>query len=906
MSIRRDIFSRSGLAGLSAFGWAAKLRRAFRSRMRRNQALIDLLNVWSRIPPLHLAKYRIEEKIIAERCSFLFDEDFYLDANPHVRAQAMSPLRHYVRYGAAAGLAPHPLFEPPYYDAATRGVAGFVNPVVHFHLIGRRRRISPTPLFDYENYRDRNPEYRYLKIDLFHHFLAKGIARGRTGTDRLKLRQLLGPGFEAIGDGGVSLDSIVRERALAIAREQRAPVSSGDDRKSASLGSLLSWSSADRRILDEILELKTQSRTKALSVDVVIPVYADLFATLSCLKSVLGAGVRTAREVVVIEDCAPDPRISEALDRLADRGLITLVRNPQNLGFVKSANIGMCMHAERDVVLLNSDAIVYGDWLDRLSAIALSDAKIGTVTPLTNRGTICSYPNFARDNPEPADCSLEELDRIAASQNKGCYVETPTAVGFCMYVKRAMLDEIGLFDEARFGIGYGEENDLCLRGQKAGWKDVIATDSIVYHFGSASFQSLKSGRVVEALATIDALYPDYRQRVGDYVQRDPIAPYRERLDIARLEKLKGHRNILVVSHSRGGGTEQHIQERTARFAVEGWAAFRLYASEDDDRLALIGHARSMNMPNIAPFNLCHKDGRARLLTLCRRLDIERIEIHHLADFGAPAASAFQKLVGEAGLEFDFYVHDYLSICPRINLAGPDGVYCGEPDEAACNACLQRNGNEFGATDIAGWRNAYAEMLASVKSVTAPSSDVAARLKRYFPFANISIQPHNEPKFDRAYEITKLNDRPWRIGTIGAISPIKGLNVLHACAKHAIARRLPLQFVIVGYTSDDIASRRAGVHITGAYENETIHREIADARLDAIFLSSTCPETFSYVMSTAIETGLPIFCFDIGAIGERARETERAMLLSIEDARHPDRIVEAILNHLEKGAMRRKA
>src|SRR5439155_9965202 len=137
--------------------------------------------------------------------------------------------------------------------------------------------------------------------------------------------------------------------------------------------------------------------------------------------------------------------------------------NDRNLGFVQSVNRGMALHPDRDVVLLNSDTEVANDWLDRLARAAYSDANVATATPFSNNATICSYPFEGWTGGVPGMLGLAGLDRLFASTNAGRLVDMPTAVGFCMCIRRACLDQVGLFDAARFGRGDGEENDFSLR-----------------------------------------------------------------------------------------------------------------------------------------------------------------------------------------------------------------------------------------------------------------------------------------------------------------------------------------------------------------------------------------------------------------------------------------------------------
>jgi GT2 family glycosyltransferase len=193
-------------------------------------------------------------------------------------------------------------------------------------------------------------------------------------------------------------------------------------------------------------------------IDVIIPVYTGARETRRCIDSVLGNLQREAFEVVAVDDASPDPDIVAGLRDLAAKGRINLLSNDTNAGFVHSVNRGMSLHLDRDVILLNSDTEVANDWLDRLRQSAWSRPDIGTATPFSNNATICTYPFQGWTGGLPGTLGLAALDRLFATTNAGRTVELPTAVGYCMYIRRACLEQVGLFDAERFGRGYGEEN----------------------------------------------------------------------------------------------------------------------------------------------------------------------------------------------------------------------------------------------------------------------------------------------------------------------------------------------------------------------------------------------------------------------------------------------------------------
>jgi GT2 family glycosyltransferase len=272
----------------------------------------------------------------------------------------------------------------------------------------------------------------------------------------------------------------------------------------------------------------------AAVIDVIIPVYKGLTQTRRCLDSVLRCVEVTPFEIVAVDDASPDADITRYLDALASEGRITLVRNGSNLGFVQSVNRGMALHADRDVVLLNSDTEVANDWLDRLRRAANAYPDIGTVTPFSNNATICSYPFEGWTGGVPGTLGLAALDRLFASTNAGLTVDLPTAVGFCMCIRRACLDQVGLFDAQRFGRGYGEENDFCMRAAGAGWRNVLAGDVFVYHEGAVSFSGERLALTENAGKMLADLYPDYLRRVREYVRHDPASTLRAAIDSARI------------------------------------------------------------------------------------------------------------------------------------------------------------------------------------------------------------------------------------------------------------------------------------------------------------------------------------------------------------------------------------
>ena len=270
-------------------------------------------------------------------------------------------------------------------------------------------------------------------------------------------------------------------------------------------------------------------------VDIVIPVYRNHELTQRCVESVLNAPDPVMGAIYLINDATPEPELKEYCQQVAQDERVELIEHSENQGFVASVNEGFRLADGRDVVILNSDTEVPKNWLSRLKAAAGKHAKAASITPFSNNATICSYPNLCGDNELPRGLNHEAVDALFSEANSRQVVEIPTGVGFCMYLRRAAIDDVGVFDEDAFGRGYGEENDWCLRATKKGWKHLLCADLFVYHAGGASFGDEASDYQANALAVISERYPDYERQIAAFIEADPIEPARYAVDTARTD-----------------------------------------------------------------------------------------------------------------------------------------------------------------------------------------------------------------------------------------------------------------------------------------------------------------------------------------------------------------------------------
>ena len=586
------------------------------------------------------------------------------------------------------------------------------------------------------------------------------------------------------------------------------------------------------------------------TVDVVVAVSRDAAATRRCLDSILVGGQQTPFHVVVVNDASPEPELARYVRELAARRAITLIDLSSADGCAAALNQAFTLHRDRDKVVVQSDAVVAGEWLDRLARHAQARG-IGVVGTFTNRVGVATYPLPRADNDLPEGYDVAGLDALFAYANAGQAHALPAVHGPCLYFKRDCIAAVGPFDGTPLGSDYGIEIDFCLRAGSAGFRHLLAGDVFVGHAGHGSFGEARARELAErSQHALAKLYPTWLQQEAELRARDPAQTYARRVDIARLALCP--RNVIVfVSHPWGGGIRRYMNDLAALVRDRAEVLYLEPAVDDTVKLhwprAGEGFAAYFRFPEEMPL----------LVDVLKTIGVARLHFHHVHLL----PRAILELPAAAGLPFDCTLHDYFSICPQYHLITEDGRYCGEPDAMGCAACLTRRPGQWGL-DINAWRGTFARFLRGADRLIAPSNDVASRIRRYFPELDINVWPHPEG-------VPEANPRVARVVVLGNLSPGKGLNVVAACAEDAQSRGLPLTFRVLGSTTEPVLQfPDVPLSIVGQYDDAKIAQLLAAEKPDVLLFAAQVPETYAYTMTVALESGLPIVASQLGAFTER--------------------------------------
>ncbi len=241
-------------------------------------------------------------------------------------------------------------------------------------------------------------------------------------------------------------------------------------------------------------------------VSILVPVHNKFALTYHCLASIALAANHASYEVIVIDDCSSD----KTVDLDSHISNVRVVRNEQNLGFLRTCNKGAAEARGEYVVLLNNDTEVTSGWLDEMLDAFVRFDGVGMV------GSKLIYPDGKLQEAGGIVWGTGEPWNLGNGKNPQhpsfTYArQVDYLSGASVMISRAVWDQVGgLSDE--FAPAYYEDTDLAFKVRAAGFKTVFSPFSIVVHFegmsnGRDTAAGIKRYQVVNA--------PKFRQKWVD-------------------------------------------------------------------------------------------------------------------------------------------------------------------------------------------------------------------------------------------------------------------------------------------------------------------------------------------------------------------------------------------------------
>lgn len=847
----------------------------------------------------------IKQDIELIKTSGLFDSTWYLDEYPDVASLGLDPVEHYLRLGAQLLRNPSRKFDTGQYLKSNPEVAAAVlNPLVHFATHAAREGYVPLP-YVISAVRDRvGAKLEVLGKTLIKGFFDKLDAKGLSGwaIDQSKPGKPVelsmyvdGMHFMNIqtstARNDVSAKGMRGEHAGFMATWPPGIFRPGAviDIKHKVYG--VSLSNSPRKIEDHTAPNMVRKRLsyldayrsgEILPTTVIVAIFNAYEAVVECLSS-LDLQTDKNCEILLINDCSTDMRIIELLDTYNSRARFRVHHNPVNLGYTRSVNKAISMCDGRDVVLLNSDTVVTERWLESLRYCAYAKPRVATVTAFSDNAGAFSSPEMGTFNPIPDDLTNEQFARIITSAGEGRLLKVPTGNGFCLFIRRRILDEIAHFDEEKFPRGYGEENDFCMRALRRGWLNLVCDKAYVFHKRSQSFQGEKAALMEAGSKAVNADFPEYRMLTQRFRDAE-FSHVRHRVSVALSSRTNQFalRRIMYVISTQTGGTPQTNMDLMR--SMKG--KYECLLLRCDARIitlsVLVGNAleeretHQLSTP-IDPVSHRSDEYDRVVLDMMYRYSVSLLHIRHIAWHSMGLSEAAKSI----GIPVVYSAHDFYSLCPSLNLLDENLKYCAgscTAGEGTCQIALWPAASlpPLKHRFIHRWREMFREFINFCDHVITTAPSAAKIILDAFPENRdkLTVIPHGRDfvEFQSSSSYPSPKEKV-KILVPGNIGLAKGARLIVEIVKLDTEGRFEFHFL--GNTAGILS--KIGIH-HGTYDRNFFASKVESIAPNFGIIFSVWPETYCHTLTEMWSCSIPVFGFDIGAVGDRIGETGAGWLV----------------------------
>ena len=257
---------------------------------------------------------------------------------------------------------------------------------------------------------------------------------------------------------------------------------------------LPAWSARDFLFLSDTLAAarpapQASDRQRQPRTSIVIPVFNKVEFTFQALRSLLGEIDFEETEVIVVDNASTD-ETAKLLSHFG--GLVTVINNEENRGFVDACNQGAEASRGRYLLFLNNDTVVLPGWLKHLLETVEGDATIGAVGSmlLYEDGRVQEAGAFVWQNGQAFHYGW------GGSPDDRRYNfarEVDYCSGASLLVRRELFEQLGGFD-SRYAPAYYEDVDLCFGVRSLGYKVVYQPMSrLIHHEGATAGRLTATG-----------------------------------------------------------------------------------------------------------------------------------------------------------------------------------------------------------------------------------------------------------------------------------------------------------------------------------------------------------------------------------------------------------------------------
>jgi GT2 family glycosyltransferase/glycosyltransferase involved in cell wall biosynthesis len=613
---------------------------------------------------------------------------------------------------------------------------------------------------------------------------------------------------------------------------------------------------------------------------IIVPIYDAVEATTGCLQALENTLASESNyQVVLVDDASPDPRIRILLEEWSKQTncVHQIVRRSKNGGFIQTVNEGFNLTMGDDVVLLNSDTQPIGEWLSELRHAVAANPAIGIVFPATNNASIFSVPII----DDAYQLIGESLADSMKERFHGCLLSTPTAVGFCMFIRKQVINEVGMFETA-FGRGYGEENDFCMRARSKGFQIAWVPSSVVLHEGGASM--VEAGVIKLGAISVPENERLLRRRHPEYEKDIQETEFRRRLSnlISAIERcilevvIAKFPPVIHVLHlppdpEYVGGIEKHVRELSTyqkqlgpvvlAFPAHGFVRLRIQFAKNS--IDLDTHVVREAFGNSVDSST--GDQFSRVLALFRP---RYVHIHSLIGF----TLQLTEQLAQKRIKTVLTIHDYYLASPDVTLMTPI------PKDVHHS---QELNHFFGKArwNSATWATQGRKAIEATTIVVSPSATARLELEQRLGWSISNIVVLGHPL---AEKIESSIDQATNPGSKQKERSVVFLGSVHKIEKGAErVNRLTAELVNHDITVHFLGSAKPDwggavwrnsplVRYHGRYLQDAVSQRLVDCSPSLGILVSPWPETWSYTLTELWSAGVPVAVGKVGAPAERVK------------------------------------
>lgn len=639
------------------------------------------------------------------------------------------------------------------------------------------------------------------------------------------------------------------------------------------------------RYFNKLNNIKKKLRRNMKNCDIIIPIYNAFDNLKKCIESLLLYTNFENNRLILIYDKSCDDRIITYIEDYISyrKQNIVLIKNEKNIGIKKTINIGI-KYSNNDVLLLYSDTEATEGWFDKIQKCAYSKNNIATVTPLTNISTSVYIPEYCQTTITQNDFNSNNFQKYFDCISYKDYPEIPTGAGFCLYIKREILNIVEFPDVETEEILYCWDKVFCYRCLDNGYRNILCDDVIV--FNKVSSQSDFYGNkifFIEENILLCKKYPLYVNNTTDWIINSPLKYINKNINI-NLFLNNGNSNILIIIHMWDekyfSGTSFHvfdiIKELRYKYNFHVFVpdnnAYRLYSYWKNGEESIEIRIKELSIYSNSLFNLEYSNILDGIINFYK---IDIIHIHHLYGHYFDIINVMKNKKTKLFIS----LHDYYAACPRINKYNfVYNRYCNNYDENECSFCLRYFSEKI--TNITVWINIWNTLFSLSNRIIVPSESTKREIKKTYNHIPVDVIEHgvNIKHIEEKLDID--NDDLFQIAFIGYLSEIKGKTIVEKLIKYASKFNDNIYFHLIGDSDSNFLQGKSHKKIIchGKYNRKDLGVLLRNNNIKLGCLFSIVPETYSYTLTECLANNIPVLVFDIGALGQRVNENNLGWLI----------------------------